>query len=153
VVAGERRNPMDRRRRPRGGRRRTDRPGAHPRLLVVEDDPAIRRLLTRYLRARHFHVDAASDGEAALACVAAVRPHLIVTDVQLPRLDGYGLLARLAAQPDTRDIPVIIFSAEADAPEKATELGCAAVLMKPASPRTLLEKIRDTLRSRPDILG
>ncbi len=117
---------------------------------MVEDDPAIRRLLTRYLRDRHFRVEAVSDGLAALACLPTLQPHLIVTDLDLPHLGGYALLARLAEHPATRRIPVVVFSAQLDTADTATSLGCAAVLMKPAPPQELLKKIREVLRSRPD---
>ena len=81
-----------------------------PTILVVDDDPHIRALLHRVLTRAGYDVEQAADGMAALAQIASHAPDLILTDVQMPRLDGPGLANRLTGQAAT--IPVILMSGE-----------------------------------------
>ena len=79
--------------------------GAHATILVVDDEPGIRELLALVLAAEGLRVATAADGIAALQVVAAESPTLVVTDLMMPRLDGYGLIAQLrAAQVPVRGI-------------------------------------------------
>jgi signal transduction histidine kinase len=118
---------------------RTLRPG---RLLVADDNADMREYLTRILRA-HWHVDAVSDGRAALDSARSRRPDLIVTDVMMPMLDGFGLLRELRADSSLRSIPVIMLSARAG--EEARFQGIAAgandYLVKPFSARELVARV------------
>jgi signal transduction histidine kinase len=118
---------------------RTLRPG---RLLVADDNADMREYLTRILRA-HWHVDAVADGQAALHAARDTRPDLIVTDVMMPTLDGFGLLRELRADPSLRGIPVIMLSARAG--EEARIEGIAAgandYLVKPFSARELVARV------------
>jgi signal transduction histidine kinase len=118
---------------------RTLRPG---RLLVADDNADMREYLTRILRA-HWHVDAVSDGRAALDMARASRPDLIVTDVMMPTLDGFGLLRELRADVGLRSTPVIMLSARAG--EEARIEGIAAgandYLVKPFSARELVARV------------
>src|SRR5262249_55932983 len=88
-------------------------PGApRGRVLVADDNADMREYITRLLRA-HWDVEAVDDGEAALAAARRAPPDLVLTDVMMPRLDGFGLLAALRRDPATRSIPVVMLSARA----------------------------------------
>ena len=82
------------------------------RILVVDDNADMREYLARML-APHWTVETAVDGEAALASIRARRPDVVLTDVMMPNLDGFGLVARLRANEATADLPVIVLSARA----------------------------------------
>jgi len=151
VVEAERRSNEhpDRRGTPRGGRRLTDAPGACPTVLVVEDEAPIRTLLVRQLSRFGFRAEGVGDGLAAFTLVPTLEPQLIITDIRLPHMSGLELLARLADDPRTQQIPVVMFTAEVNAAEAAARLGCAAFVSKPATPQVLLERVREVLRARP----
>src|SRR5436190_4080153 len=83
-----------------------------PCVLVVEDNADMRQYL-RGLLEQSYRVALAADGEAALAQIRASRPDLVVTDVMMPRLDGFGLLAEIRADERLRSLPVIVLSARA----------------------------------------
>ncbi|MBC7983870.1 MAG: response regulator, partial [Candidatus Obscuribacterales bacterium] len=70
-------------------------PKRKARLLVVDDDPGLLRLLTIRLRAESYEVEAAENGVAALAALARVRPDLVITDLRMDQLDGIGLLKEI----------------------------------------------------------
>jgi CheY-like chemotaxis protein len=81
------------------------------RVLVVDDDPWILRMVTATLEKRGYVVDTAREGRAALAKAHAARPDVLVTDVMMPVMDGWTLVATLRQQPGFRDIPVILLTA------------------------------------------
>jgi CheY-like chemotaxis protein len=83
--------------------------------LVVDDSMLIRHTVCRFLEARGFTVETATDGIAALEALKAIRPDLILTDLQMPRLSGYQLIDALKANEETADIPVLVLAAKPDA--------------------------------------
>jgi CheY-like chemotaxis protein len=83
------------------------------KILVVADKRHVVRLARLILPRHGYEVHTAYDGRQALEKVKEVRPDLIVLDVNMPRLDGFGVLKRLKADPETRDIPVIMLTAKA----------------------------------------
>lgn len=85
-----------------------------PTILVVDDDPSIRSLLTDVLEAEGFAVRVAEDGFAALRLVAADRPDCVVLDVMMPGMDGHGVLQRIRASEGGADLPVVMLTAAAD---------------------------------------
>src|SRR6185312_4023569 len=87
-------------------------PVVRSRILVVDDNADMREYLSSLL-AGEYAVAAAADGAAALARVRSDPPDLVLTDVMMPELDGFGLLAALRADPDTSHIPVVMLSARA----------------------------------------
>ena len=113
------------------------------RVLVVDDNSDLRDYLARTL-ARRWTVDTAVDGEAALAAVRANRPDVIVTDVMMPNLDGFGLIARLRADESTSDITVIVLSARAGEESRIEGLRAGAddYLVKPFSARELVARVQ-----------
>lgn len=84
------------------------------RILAVDDEPSIVRLVTAALSARGYEVIAAHDGQDALDKVALEKPDLIVLDIMMPRMDGREVARRLAANPSTAKIPIIFLSAIGD---------------------------------------
>lgn len=85
---------------------------AKARVLVVDDDPAIRRILSQTLELEDYFVDLASDGEQALEAVRSERPDLVILDVMMPNKDGFEVLKELRADEKTSDLPVILLTAK-----------------------------------------
>ncbi len=116
--------------------------GKAARVLLADDNADLRAYLKRLLSAR-YEVDAVADGAAALQVAQQRLPDLVLSDVMMPELDGFGLLRELRANPSTRAIPVILLSARAG--EEATIEGLAAgaddYLTKPFSAREVLARI------------
>jgi two-component system OmpR family response regulator len=116
------------------------------RLLVVDDEPNIRELLSASLRYAGFEVATASDGQQALALAESFRPDLLVLDVMMPGLDGFGVVRRL--RQSGRHTPVLFLTAR-DAPEDKVSgltLGGDDYVTKPFSLDEVLARIRAVLR-------
>src|SRR5476649_58494 len=96
-----------------------------PRLLLIEDNPDTRQIYKDVFEREGFQVLIAEDGEKGLSYAQATIPDVLLLDLMIPKLSGFDLLKRLRAQKDTEAIPVVIFSALADAADrqKAAELG------------------------------
>jgi signal transduction histidine kinase len=125
-------------------------PAAQPergaRILVADDNADLREYLTRLL-APPYQVEAVSDGVAALAAVRAAPPDLVLSDVMMPRLDGFGLLRALREDPATRALPVILLSARAgdESRIEGLEAGADDYLLKPFGARELLARVGGAL--------
>ncbi len=119
---------------------------ARVRILVVDDNQDMRRYLHRLL-SPEYAVTLAGDGEEALVLARAAPPHLVVSDITMPRLDGFGLLRALRAEPSTRTLPVILLSARAgeEAAVESLGLGADDYLAKPFSARELHARVRTHL--------
>lgn len=115
---------------------------ARPRLLVVDDNADMRRYLRRLLATR-YRVDTAEDGNAALSTALADPPDLVLSDIMMPKLDGFGLLEALRADRRTATVPVILLSARAGEEEQVGGLAAGAddYLTKPFSARELLARV------------
>jgi CheY-like chemotaxis protein len=119
-------------------------------VLVIEDDPAQRRLLERMLGARDFRVLTAADGEAGVEIAAASHPDLIVLDVMMPRLNGYQACRALKGNPGTAAIPIIMLTTK-DQPADAfwaSEVGADLFLHKPIDLPLLFAEIDRLTGSR-----
>ena len=112
-------------------------------ILVVDDDPNFRELYHTALRFRGFHVTTASNGLAALRAIDRQRPSLIILDLNMPCVDGWGVLRELGAHEATSCIPVIVVTG-ADV-DRAT-LQAAAILKKPVLPEHVFPLIERQLR-------
>ncbi|MRW84848.1 response regulator [Pseudoduganella sp. FT26W] len=115
---------------------------AHGRLLVVDDNADMRDYLQRLLQSQ-WRVEVCNNGVEALAAIEREAPDLILSDVMMPQLDGFGLLAALRAHPGTRDIPFMLLSARAgeDARLEGLQAGADDYLVKPFSARELAARI------------
>jgi PAS domain S-box-containing protein len=120
---------------------------ARPRVLIADDNADMRQYIVRLL-AERYHVEEVSDGEAALAAVRERTPDLVLTDVMMPQLDGFGLLRELRADPRTSDLPVIMLSARAGEESRIEGMEAQAddYLVKPFSAKELLTRIRTHLQ-------
>ncbi|MGC2506132.1 MAG: response regulator [Candidatus Acidiferrales bacterium] len=116
------------------------------RILVADDNSDMRQYLGRLLRER-YDVLTVPDGRAAMAAVRDQLPDLILTDVMMPQLDGFGLLHELRADPQTKTIPVILLSARAgeESRVEGMEHGADDYLIKPFSARELLARVQGHL--------
>ena len=120
----------------------------HKSLLIVEDVPGIRELLELTLRFKGYDVMSAQNGHEALEMIHDRRPSLIITDILMPRMDGFTLIYRLRTEQDTRDIPVVFLSATYVSPEDkafATTLGASRFIEKPIDMENFLQAISDLL--------
>jgi CheY-like chemotaxis protein len=109
---------------------------SQPTLLVVEDIPDILTLLKATLEFKGYRVVTARDGQEALEIIKHEHPAVIVTDILMPRMDGFNLVHRLRLDAKTRDIPVIFLSATYVAPEDKTfalNLGVTRFIEKPVN--------------------
>ena len=123
----------------------------HETILLVEDERDIQDLLKFHLEREHLSVIAADTGEEALRGLKAHKPDLILLDLMLPGIDGLEVCRRLKAQPDTRDIPVIMLTAKDSEADiiSGLEMGAADYVTKPFSPRVLVARMHAVMR-RPD---
>ncbi|HVT40611.1 MAG TPA: ATPase, T2SS/T4P/T4SS family [Gemmatimonadaceae bacterium] len=121
--------------------------GASKRVLLVEDEDVLRRVLKDLLEREGFTVFEAADGVMALDQVDRVAPDIVVLDLNLPRLDGYGVLSHLRARPGTADLPVIVLTAKGDEDSEVRvfEYGASDYLTKPFRPRALSARLHSLL--------
>ena len=121
---------------------------ARESILLVEDEHDIRELLKFHLERENLAVEACEKGEEALAALKTRGVSLVLLDLMLPGIDGLEVCRRLKAQPETREIPIIMLTAkdsEADI-VAGLEMGAADYVCKPFSPRVLMARIRAVLR-------
>lgn len=114
-------------------------------MLVVDDEPMVLDVLTRYLTREGFGVDTAEDGEAAMVTFEANHPDLVVLDLMLPRLDGLEVFRRIRERGTTA---VIMLSAKGEEADRVVglELGADDYITKPFSPREVAARVRAVLR-------
>ncbi len=123
----------------------SDVPPGH--IVLADDNADMREYLGRLLR-RQWTVEAVSDGAEALVAIERRRPDLVLTDVMMPRVDGFQLMQSLRANPDTSAIPIIMLSARAgeEARVAGVQAGADDYLVKPFSARELLARVNAQLR-------
>jgi two-component system response regulator ResD len=122
---------------------------AEARVLVVDDEPIVRDVLSRYLSREGFEVEVAADGQAALDLFEAIRPELIVLDLMLPGIDGLEVLRRIRSQ---NGGAVIMLTARGEEKDRVVglELGADDYVAKPFSPREVVARVRAVLRRTRD---
>jgi two-component system cell cycle response regulator DivK len=120
------------------------------RVLLVEDNEMNRDMLSRRLVRRGFEVLMAFDGEQGVSMAQTEKPDLILMDMSLPVLDGWGATRRIKAEPSTRSIPLIALTAHAMAGDrdKALQAGCDDYDTKPIELGRLLDKMDRLLSER-----
>ena len=121
----------------RSGTREEDR----PRILIVEDDPAVAKLLALYLTQEGYAVEHAYDGQDAIEKAQEIRPFAITLDIMLPRIDGWEVLKKLKTLPSTMDIPVIIVSI-VENPTLGFSLGAVDYFTKPINRKGLIDSLK-----------
>ncbi|MFM7312707.1 MAG: response regulator, partial [Cyanobium sp.] len=114
-------------------------------ILVVDDEASIRRILETRLSMIGYQVVSACDGEEALETFRRTSPDLVVLDVMMPKLDGYGVCQELRRE---SDVPIVMLTALGDVADRITglELGADDYVVKPFSPKELEARIRCVLR-------
>ena len=117
------------------------------RILLADDNADMREYLRRLLTQSGYKVEAVADGLTALQATRERRPDLVLTDVMMPGLDGFGLLAALRSVEQTRTLPVILLSARAgeEARVEGMEAGADDYIVKPFSARELLSRVQSYL--------
>ncbi|MDQ6909839.1 MAG: response regulator transcription factor [Actinomycetota bacterium] len=115
------------------------------RILVVDDDPTVAEIVSRYLSREGFAVESVGDGAEALARAAASLPDVVVLDLMLPGLDGLEVCRRLR---DLAPIPVIMLTARGEESDRVMglDLGADDYVTKPFSPRELTARVKSVLR-------
>ncbi len=131
------------------GRRPGQRPT--PRVLLVDDDPTTRNLVSHFLRKEDFIVIKASGGSDGLARAKSDRPDILIVDAAGPGLNGFELLTLLKREPETRGLPVLMLSSLDDEETIVKSLDAGAdYVIKPFSPRILVAKVKKILRDVSD---
>jgi DNA-binding response OmpR family regulator len=118
-------------------------------LLIVEDDPDIRKLLDTALAFKGYRVLTAQNGREALNLIHKERPRIVIADIMMPQLDGFGLVHRLRIDPETRDVPVIFITATYIAQEDrefALKIGVTRFIQKPVDLERFLTVINELLK-------
>lgn len=128
----------------------------HPKVLLVEDEPAQREVLSYNLKSEGFDVVTAADGDEAMLLVAEEAPDIIVLDWMLPGISGIEICRRLKSKPETRAIPVLMLSARSEEVDRVRglETGADDYVVKPYSVLELMARVRAQLRRvRPATVG
>ncbi|MDP9342840.1 MAG: response regulator transcription factor [Actinomycetota bacterium] len=115
------------------------------RVLVVDDEPIVVDVLTRYLTREGFEVATAQDGQEAVESIRSFRPDLVLLDLMLPRLDGLEVFRRIR---EANTVPVIMLTARGEETDRVVglELGADDYVTKPFSPREIVARVRAVLR-------
>ncbi|HMC39383.1 MAG TPA: response regulator transcription factor [Acidimicrobiales bacterium] len=123
----------------------THAPAATARILVIEDDPTVAEVVSRYLSREGFHVDVSGDGIAGLQAALEAPPDLLVLDLMLPGISGLEVLRRLRR---SAPVPVIMLTARSSEADKVSglEFGADDYVAKPFSPRELTARVKAVLR-------
>jgi len=117
------------------------------RILVVDDEPHILKLVSFSLSSAGYQVSEATDGAAGIAVATEMKPDLILMDVMMPLMTGYQALERLKADPETAGIPVVMLSAKSQLyeQEEGLRLGAARYICKPFTPKVLVQMVEEVL--------
>lgn len=114
-------------------------------ILVVDDEPVIVEIARRKLEEVGFEVVTARDGQEAMACLKKKTPHLIILDVQMPKMDGYAFMMEKSKVPEYESIPVIVATAHQETEPLFQRHGIRAYLLKPLKLQELLDKVSEIL--------
>ncbi len=123
-------------------------PVSRPRLLIVEDEPAIVQVLQYNLEQAGYRVAVAQDGVAGLEQAKKFKPQLIILDLMLPEMDGFSVCRALRGEGATASIPILMLTAKGQEIDKITglEMGADDYMTKPFSPREVLARVKAILR-------
>ncbi|MDI6736423.1 MAG: response regulator [bacterium] len=115
------------------------------KVLVIDDQLFILRVIENKLKSGGLEVITAVDGVEGLKKAFEEKPDLIITDIMMPNLDGFGVYQELQKNPQTKKIPIIFLTAMGEEREELKELGPVAVITKPFSPRQMLNTVNSML--------
>jgi DNA-binding response OmpR family regulator len=124
-----------------------------PRVLIIDDDPDLLRLVAMLLRRINAETISAKDGLTGMAAVdAEPKPDLVILDLMLPDVDGFDILQRIRSRPDYNQVPVLILSAKADPTtiRQGLDRGADGYVTKPYIANSLLDRVRVLLGARRD---
>ena len=133
-----------------------DSPAAAPvRLLLVDDEPGLRTAVKAYLEDEGFVVSTANDGEDGWALAQELLPDVIISDVMMPRLDGYGLLRRLRADERLGGTPVLFLTAKGMTADRIAGFNAGAddYIPKPFDPDELVARLHNVVRRQERLLA
>jgi len=125
------------------------------RLLLVDDEPGLRAAVTAYLEDEGFAVTTAADGEEGWEKAQELLPDVVISDVMMPRLDGYGLLRKLRADERLGGTPVIFLTAKGMTADRIAgfQAGCDDYIPKPFDPDELVARVRNAVRRQERLLA
>lgn len=129
---------------------------SRPRILLVDDDPAVRGAVSSALAGEGYDVDWFADAEEALRQLLATPPAVVLLDVGMPRLDGWELCEILRRQSQTREVPVLFLTGRTDVRDRITamQVGGSDFISKPFRARDLRAKVRALIgREMGDAIG
>ena len=116
------------------------------KLLIVEDNPDSREMLACLLNLEGYEVASVADGQEAIEWLQTERPDLIITDIQMPHVDGIELIRRLRQQPEMRDVPILVMSAfRSGMVDRALAAGADAATRKPVQFDALFQTVKRLL--------
>ena len=117
------------------------------RILAVDDSPTIRALVSKALRNAGFDVFLAVDGVDGVGALGEANPHLIITDINMPRMDGFGLIENVRATGAYADVPILVLTTEsgADLKARARSAGATGWIVKPFEDERLIAVIDKVL--------
>lgn len=118
------------------------------KILVVEDDPDIMRILTHALTAAGYQVVPAYGGEDAIRKVKAQKPDLVLTDLAMPKVSGVEVIESIKRDPDTQQIPVIAVTAHVwdGIAQSAGQVGCDGYISKPFNAKHVVQEVEKHLK-------
>ncbi|MGB0936156.1 MAG: sigma 54-interacting transcriptional regulator [Colwellia sp.] len=127
--------------------------GPKDKVLLVDDDPSLLRLLSIRLKAAGYQVESADSGKMALGILTRFHPHLVVSDLRMDGMDGMALFEQIQQQ--NKNLPVIIMTAHGTIPDaiSATKQGVFSFLTKPFESQTLLDTVQQAIRLQPTALN
>lgn len=113
-------------------------------ILTVDDSRTIRDMLKMALQQEGFNVVQAVDGEDGLRVLAETTPQVIITDINMPKLDGFGFIENVRAQDCWRGVPILVLTTESDGEKKkkAKKAGATGWIVKPFNPAKLIDAVR-----------
>ncbi|HPE69839.1 MAG TPA: response regulator [Thermotogota bacterium] len=117
------------------------------RVLIVDDSNVLRNIIVFNLKKNGYEIKEANDGLEGLEFMESFQPDLVILDLMMPRLDGFGVLKEMQGKEGFQGIPVIVLTAKGgeDDRDNAISLGAMDVLTKPFSPKQLLERVQKVI--------
>ncbi len=117
------------------------------KVLVIDDSAVLRNIIVFNLKKAGYEIEQAVDGMDGMDKIREFKPDMIVLDIMMPRLDGFGVLEEKSKDDDIKAIPVIVLTAKGgeEDKEKALSLGVIGVLTKPFSPKQLINSVKQVI--------